>query len=68
MSRTPTRRRLATLANAAEYAGVSTRTLRRWIATGLVTGYRRGPKLVMVDLDEIDQQATKVIPTAKSGA
>ena len=39
----PTRRRLISIADAAEQTAVSTRTVRRWIATGRLRGMvRRG--------------------------
>ena len=47
-------RRLASLIDAAEYASVNPRTLRRRIADGTLTGYRMGPRLVRVDLNELD--------------
>jgi excisionase family DNA binding protein len=50
--------------SAAAYADVSTRTLRRYIAHGRLTGYRVGPRLVKVDLTELDQLA-RPIPTAR---
>ena len=56
-------RRLVSLAAAAAYADVSTRTLRRYIAQGRLTGYRVGPRLLKVDLDDVDQLA-RPIPTA----
>jgi excisionase family DNA binding protein len=49
----------------AAYADVSTRTLRRYIAQGRLTGYRVGPRLVKVDLSELDQLA-RPIPTVRS--
>ena len=36
------------------------RTIRRWIDTGLVAGYRIGPRLLFVDPAEIDAQVTRV--------
>jgi hypothetical protein len=39
-------RQLVGLSAAAAYADVSTRTLRRYIAQGRLTGYRVGPRLV----------------------
>jgi hypothetical protein len=51
------------LAVAAEYAGVSTRTLRRCISRGL-TGHRVGRRLIAVDLHELDA-LTRPIPTAR---
>lgn len=56
-------RRLASLSTAAAYADVSTRTLRRYISQGRLTGYRVGPRLVKVDLNEVDRLA-QPIPTA----
>ncbi len=47
-------RRLTTLALAAEYAGVDPRTLRRYVAAGDLTGYRLGPRLIRIDIDELD--------------
>ena len=46
-------RRLVPLADAAEYAGVCTKTMRRWIAESKVPGYRAG-RLIRVDLNELD--------------
>ncbi|MEO7980341.1 MAG: helix-turn-helix domain-containing protein [Sporichthyaceae bacterium] len=55
------------LAEAAASRGVSTRTVRRWIAAGLLPAYRVGPRLVRInpeDLDKLDRR----IPTAGSAA
>lgn len=49
------RRRYAKLAEAAEYLGVTCRTIRQMIADGRITGYRSGTRLVRVDLNEIDE-------------
>jgi excisionase family DNA binding protein len=46
--------RLASIPVAAESADVSTKTIRRWIAQGRVAGYRVGPRLIKVDLDELE--------------
>ncbi|MGH3564474.1 MAG: helix-turn-helix transcriptional regulator [Pseudonocardia sp.] len=59
-----TTRRLASLATAAEYADVSTRTLRRYVSQGRLIGYRVGPRLVKVDLNEVDKLA-RPISTAR---
>jgi excisionase family DNA binding protein len=50
------------LAEAAAYADVSTRTIRRWIAAGTLPGYRVGPRLIKVDLGDLDHLARR-IPT-----
>ena len=47
-------RRLDSLNSAAEYAGVHVKTVRRWISAGRLTAYRLGPRLIKVDLDQID--------------
>jgi len=57
-------RRLVALTTAAEYADVSTKTMRRWIAEGKVPGYRAG-RLIKVDLNELDA-ALRPIPTASA--
>jgi excisionase family DNA binding protein len=64
---TTTRRRLASIPNAADYLGVSTKTIRRWISSGRVVGYRAGPRLIRVDLAELDAML-RPIPTAGGGS
>lgn len=64
---TPTRRRLASIATAADYANVSTRTIRRYIAAGTLPGYRVGPRLVKVDLNDLDT-VVRSIPAGGSAA
>lgn len=44
---------LATLQEAAEYWCCHERTIRRHIAAGYLTGYRFGPRMLRVDLDEL---------------
>jgi excisionase family DNA binding protein len=48
------RRRFVTPAEAAEYLGVTPRTIRQMIADGRLTGYRSGTRLVRLDLNEVD--------------
>jgi excisionase family DNA binding protein len=50
----PLRHRYITILQAAEYLGVTDRTIRQMIADGRLTGYRNGNRLVRVDLNEID--------------
>jgi excisionase family DNA binding protein len=59
------RRRLVSLAEAAEWAGVCERTLRRRIADGTLTAYRLGPRLIRIDLTELGA-LLREIPTARS--
>ena len=63
----PSARRLASVADAANYADVSVRTIRRYIAQGRLTGYRVGPRLVKVDLVDLDTLASP-IPTVGGAA
>ncbi len=62
-SSTALRRHLVNINQAAEHFGVSARTIRRYIAAGRVTGYRTGPRLIRVDLNEVDAML-RPIPTA----
>jgi excisionase family DNA binding protein len=48
------RRAFVSIADAAEYLGVTTRTIRQMIADGRLRGYRSGSRLVRLRLDEID--------------
>lgn len=58
---------LVSLTEAADRYGVSTKTLRRRIAEGAITGHRLGPRIIRVDVRELDALWT-TIPSAKSGA
>lgn len=58
-------RRLSSLPEAAEQYGVSSRTIRRYISAGRITGYRFGPRMLRVDLDELD---ALLRPLAAGGA
>jgi excisionase family DNA binding protein len=53
------------LAEAAAYGPVKTRTLRDWIAKGLLPGYRIGPRLILVDLNDLDRLMRR-IPTVSN--
>ena len=53
-----TRRRYVSIAEAAEYLGVTTRTIRQMIADGRLTGYRSGTRLVRLDINEVDAAMT----------
>lgn len=48
------RRRYVSIADAAEYLGVTGRTIRQMIVDGRLTGYRNGAKLIRLNLNEID--------------
>lgn len=49
-------RRYVSVGDAAEYLGVSDRTIRQMISDGRLTAYRNGRKLVRLDLNQIDAQ------------
>lgn len=59
----PHARRLASVAQAADYAAVSHWTIRRRINDGTLTGYRMGARIIRVDLDEVDAWM-QVVPAA----
>lgn len=52
---------LITIADAAEYAGKSTRTIRRWASQGMLPIYRLGPQSIMVNPADIDALVTRVV-------
>ncbi len=56
----PREPRFASLPVGAAYAGVPVRTLRSWITRGLVPGYRIGPRLIQVDLNDIDDLRRRI--------
>lgn len=46
---------------------VDYKTVRRWIASGLIHGYRMGDRLIKVDLNEVDAQVVQEVPAAGTG-
>lgn len=62
----PMPRRYATVAKAAEYSGVSEKTIRRHIDAGTLTGYRMGTRILRVDLGEIDQLMAATAQTSRN--
>lgn len=61
-------RRWLSQAEAAEYLGVTDRTIRNYISRGLLAGHRvRGSRLVRVDRADLDAMLRR-IPTAGGGA
>lgn len=57
--------RLGSVSEGAAMVGVSPRTVRRYISAGRLTGYRVGPRLLKVDLDEL-RTLVHPIPTVGS--
>lgn len=56
----PQNRRLLSTAEAAEYLGVSVNTIRNYIAKGLITAQRVGPKLLKFNPADLDKAAHRV--------
>jgi excisionase family DNA binding protein len=61
----PKRRQYESISEAAARVGVSIKTIRRWIASGHLVGYRMGPRLLRIDPDELDGMLT-LVPTVAS--
>jgi excisionase family DNA binding protein len=55
--------KMVSIAAAADHYGVSQQTVRRWIASGRITAHRVGPRLIRVDLDEIEAKIVHTVPT-----
>jgi hypothetical protein len=62
----PPGRRFASPAAAAAVYDCDQKTIRRWITSGLITGYRVGGRMVKVDLNEIEEKLVEVMPSARS--
>ena len=61
------RKTLISLAQASVDYGISTKTLRRRIADGSINAYRLGPRLIKVNVDELDKLLV-AIPTVAAAA
>lgn len=64
---TTTRRRFESLSEAAERTGLSTWTLRRRIADGLLPAYRSGTRIIRVDPDDVDKLLTRIQTVRRPG-
>ncbi len=60
------RRTLVSINETAAHLGCTTRTVRRYISEGRLTGYRLGPRLVRLDMSEVDAML-RPIPTTAGG-
>ena len=60
---TRVRREFESLSSAAERTGLSSRTLRRRIASGDLAAYRSGARIIRVDPDDVDRMMVRM-PTA----
>lgn len=59
-------RQLVTLAQASDILALDEKTLRRYVATGRLTGYRVGPRALRLDAAEIDALAQPLPVAAAS--
>lgn len=60
-------RRPAPIGTAADYAHCNPRTIRRRIADGTLTAYRFGPRMIRVDLDEVDAMMRPITTIGQAG-
>lgn len=56
--------RWATLREASAYSGVPVPRLRDWISAGLLPATRLGPKIIQVDLGDVDAMRREIQPAA----
>lgn len=55
------------IAEAARHKNVSDKTIRRWIATGVLPAYRVGPRVVRIRPEDLDlENLGRRIPSAAS--
>jgi excisionase family DNA binding protein len=57
-------KRPATVAHGAQAYSCSTRTIYRYIASGLLPAYRLGPRMLRIDLDDLERLA-RPVPAAR---
>jgi excisionase family DNA binding protein len=58
--RHPERRRWVSIKQAAEYLGVSTRTIFQMMADGRLVAYKNGTRFIRLDLNEVDDSMKPV--------
>lgn len=64
----PTQPRLGTVDNFAAFYGVTTRTVRNWIAAGHFPVYRmKGHRGVLIDLDEASEAINRIRTPQQAG-
>jgi excisionase family DNA binding protein len=50
------------LQEAADYLGLDEKTLRRYVKTGILTGYRLGPRAIRVSVAEVEALLRPMTP------
>ena len=63
----PAARRYASVQAVAEIYDVDEITVRRWISSGLIHGYRIGGRLIKIDLDEVEAKVVQEVPATGAG-
>ena len=61
----PITRRKISILEAADFCGVTDRTIREWIKAGILPAYRYGTKIVRIDPDDLERLGQR-IPAAIS--
>ncbi|MGB3885139.1 helix-turn-helix domain-containing protein [Gordonia sp. (in: high G+C Gram-positive bacteria)] len=56
----PVHQRYLSIQQAADYLGVADKTVRRWVASGRLGARRAGPRLLRIELAEIDRFMAQV--------
>jgi excisionase family DNA binding protein len=64
MGKSPFKRTLVDVDTAAEYLGLTARTVRRWIADGQLPGYQVGGHAVRLDVADVEA-LVRPIPTVR---
>lgn len=59
--------RWASTAEAAEYSGINIRTIRDWIHKGILPATRIGPRILQIDLNDVDDLRQSIRPTRPTG-
>lgn len=60
--------RLVSITEAADYLGVSTKTVRRYLAAGRFEALRAGPKLIRIRQDDLDAMLRPIPTTGRDRA
>ena len=66
-TKTPIEAGVVSIERTAEMLGTSPRTVRNFISAGYLTGYRVGPRLIRISVDEINA-LLRPIPSAGGDA
>lgn len=68
MTKYPRIEQLVSVSDAAERMHVTPATMRRWIAEGVLSAYRLGPRKLLIDPSSLDALLVPVTPTSSEGS